>query len=405
MTQKRMDDAARKELCAKVELHELIGRAVALKRVGAEYQARCPFHDERSPSFTVAPVKGFYHCFGCGAHGDALTWLIEYERLEFVEACKVIDARAFDRLAPARVVPPAELPRRLPGEGKWVPLLPVPEAACELMAADGKTIEVWNPKPNDKHPDGRFVRYSPSRVDAYRDQRGRLLGYVLRLDIEDRKTRKRVKITPTITWCVGQDGEQRWCVQHFRPLRPLYGLDALDDGRRIAVIRTGTGARSRLVRAGEVIELGADEEVIEQQLLPVLVVEGEKCRSAGAGALPHYAVVSWPGGGKGLRYVDWAPLSGRDLVLWPDADKPGREAMLGWVDPCGVVHRGVAQLAHQVGARSLRYIDTADQAGGWDIADALDPEIDGWSPRQLAAWASTRVCDVTVESDPRRMAR
>lgn len=400
-----MNEAERKALCDKVELHELIGRAVPLKRVGKEYQACCPFHDERSPSFTIAPGKGFYHCFGCGAHGDAITWLIEYERLEFVEACRVIDSKAFDSLAPAKAVPPMALPTRLPGEGKWVPLLPVPDGAPALMAPDGKTIEVWNPKPNDQHPEGRFVRYSPARVDAYRDQPGRLLGYVLRLDIEDRKTRKRVKITPTITWCVGQDGEQRWCVQHFRPLRPLYGLDELDDGRRIATIRTATGTRTRLVRAGEHIELGPDEEVIELQLLPVLVVEGEKCRAAGAGALPQYAVVSWPGGGKGIRYVDWSPLRGRDLVLWPDADKPGREAMLGWVDACGVVHRGIAQHAHGVGARSLRYIDTEDQAHGWDIADALDPQIDGWSPRQLAAWAATRVCEITVERDSRRMAR
>jgi hypothetical protein len=407
VTQRRMDDAERKALCGKVELHELIGRSIALKRVGKEYQACCPFHDERSPSFTVVTTKGFYHCFGCGAHGDALSWLIEHERFEFVEACKVIDARAFDRLAPAKVVPPAALPKRLPGEGRWLPLFPVPDAAPELMGRDGRTIEVWNPKPNDKHPEGRFVRYRPSRADAYRDARGRLMGYVLRLDIEDRVSGKRVKITPTVTWCVGPDGTQQWCVQHFRPQRPLYGLDGLADERRIAVIRGADGReRTRLVRwFGEIVELGDGEAVIELRLLPVLVVEGEKCRAAGAGALPQYAVVSWPGGSKGIRYVDWAPLHGRDIVMWPDADKPGREAMLGWVDGCGVVHRGVAQHAHRAGARSLRIIDTEDQAAGWDIADALDPEIDGWSPRQLAAWASTRVCEITVESDPRRMAR
>jgi hypothetical protein len=401
----RIDDAARKILCDKVELHELIGRAVALKRLGKEYQACCPFHDERSPSFTVVPTKGFYHCFGCGAHGDALSWLIEYERLEFVEACKILDDKAFDRLAPAKAVAPAALPKRLPAEGKWVPLLPVPEAAPALMASGGRTVEVWNPKPNERHPQGRFVRYEPSRVDAYRDQRGRLLGYVLRLDFEDRDTRKRVKITPTITWCVGPDGTQQWCVQHFRPMRPLFGLDALADGRGIAVIRGPEGARTRLVRAGELVECGQGEEVAEVRPLPVLVVEGEKCRAAGAGALPQYAVISWPGGSKGLGYVDWSPLAGRDLVLWPDADQPGREAMLGWVDGCGVVHRGVAQLAHGVGARSLRFIEVEDQPRGWDIADALDPEKDGWTPRQLAAWAAARVCELTVECDPRRVVR
>lgn len=401
MTQ-RIDDHARRELCAKVELHELIGRAVALKRVGAEYEACCPFHDERTPSFTVAPAKGFYHCFGCGAHGDALSWLIDHERLEYVEACKVLDERAFERLAPAKAVPPKDLPRRLPTEGRWLPLTPVPDAAPELLGPDGRTVEIWNPKPNERHPDGRFVRYRPTRADAYRDHRGRLLGYVLRLEFEE--AGKRIKITPTITWCVGPDGAQRWCVQHFRPLRPLYGLDALADDRRIAIVRTGEGERSRLVRGTEPA-LADGEALVELRPIPVLIVEGEKCRAAGAGALPHYAVVSWPGGSKGTGYVDWSPLSGRDIVLWPDADKAGRDAMQGWVDGCGVLHRGVAQHAHRAGARSLRLVDSADQPPGWDIADALDPEKDAWTPRQLAAWAASRVCEVVVESEAGRAAR
>src|SRR6185437_14804086 len=58
----------------------------SLKKKGANYQACCPFHQEKSPSFTVSPSKQFYYCFGCGAHGNAISFLTEYEHLEFVEA-------------------------------------------------------------------------------------------------------------------------------------------------------------------------------------------------------------------------------------------------------------------------------------------------------------------------------
>ncbi len=134
----------------------------------------------------------------------------------------------------------------------------------------------------------------------------------------------------------------------------------------------------------------------------MLVVEGEKCALAGAGALPPYAVIAWPGGSKGIKRVDWSPLLGRDVVLWPDADDAGRQAMLGYEDYSGRLHEGVAQLAWRAGARSLRLVDPDGQPKGWDIADAL--QLDGWTPRQLAAWAASRVVDLEVEFDPQRRA-
>ena len=57
-----------------------------LKKAGREFKACCPFHDEKTPSFTVSPGKGFYHCFGCGAHGTAIGFLMEYDHMSFVEA-------------------------------------------------------------------------------------------------------------------------------------------------------------------------------------------------------------------------------------------------------------------------------------------------------------------------------
>jgi len=74
------------DLIDRADIVEVIGARVQLKKAGREYKAPCPFHNEKTPSFTVSPQKGFYHCFGCGAHGTALGFLLEFDRLEFPEA-------------------------------------------------------------------------------------------------------------------------------------------------------------------------------------------------------------------------------------------------------------------------------------------------------------------------------
>jgi len=74
------------DLLSRADIVEVINQRVPLKRAGPEYKACCPFHDEKTPSFTVSPSKQFYHCFGCGAHGTALGFLMEYDHLSFPEA-------------------------------------------------------------------------------------------------------------------------------------------------------------------------------------------------------------------------------------------------------------------------------------------------------------------------------
>jgi DNA primase len=74
------------ELLNRVDVVDVIDKSVPLKKAGANYSACCPFHNEKSPSFTVSPTKQFYHCFGCGAHGTAIGFLMEYAGLSFVEA-------------------------------------------------------------------------------------------------------------------------------------------------------------------------------------------------------------------------------------------------------------------------------------------------------------------------------
>ena len=81
------------ELVARADIVELIGSRVPLKKHGKEYKACCPFHGEKTASFTVVPDKGFYHCFGCGAHGTALGFLMEHDHLGFIEAVEDLAAR------------------------------------------------------------------------------------------------------------------------------------------------------------------------------------------------------------------------------------------------------------------------------------------------------------------------
>lgn len=76
------------ELRDRVTLSSLVGRTTPLKKAGNEYKACCPFHQEKTPSFWVNDQKGFYHCFGCGVHGDAVRWLTEARGLSFMDAVK-----------------------------------------------------------------------------------------------------------------------------------------------------------------------------------------------------------------------------------------------------------------------------------------------------------------------------
>ena len=82
------------QLRARITLSALIGRTTRLQKAGREFKACCPFHNEKSPSFTVNDEKGFYHCFGCGAHGDAIRWMTDHQGLAFMDAVKELAAEA-----------------------------------------------------------------------------------------------------------------------------------------------------------------------------------------------------------------------------------------------------------------------------------------------------------------------
>jgi DNA primase len=81
-------DSFKQELLHRVDIVDVIERYVPLKKGGSNYLACCPFHSEKTPSFTVSPAKQFYHCFGCGVHGNAISFLMEYQGLGYVDAVK-----------------------------------------------------------------------------------------------------------------------------------------------------------------------------------------------------------------------------------------------------------------------------------------------------------------------------
>src|ERR1700745_1857412 len=82
------------ELRSRISLSGLIGRRVKLARRGREYAGLCPFHHEKTPSFYVVEDKGFFHCFGCGAHGDAIGFVMRADNLDFIEAVERLAGEA-----------------------------------------------------------------------------------------------------------------------------------------------------------------------------------------------------------------------------------------------------------------------------------------------------------------------
>ena len=81
------------DLLDRADITQIIGERVKLKRAGREYKGLCPFHNEKTPSFTVSPEKGFFHCFGCGAHGSALSFMMQHDRLDFPAAVEALADR------------------------------------------------------------------------------------------------------------------------------------------------------------------------------------------------------------------------------------------------------------------------------------------------------------------------
>lgn len=124
-------------LLERIDIVEVIGGRIELKRAGREYKARCPFHDENTPSFTVSPHKQFYHCFGCGAHGTAIGFVMEYDGLAFPDAVEELAGLAG-----------LEVPRSGGGGGESF-------AGHDRVLAALSAAADWFRRQLDKHPPAR----------------------------------------------------------------------------------------------------------------------------------------------------------------------------------------------------------------------------------------------------------
>jgi DNA primase len=105
-------DSFKQDLLNRVDVVDVVSRYVQLKKAGANFQGLCPFHGEKTPSFTVSPSKQFYHCFGCGAHGNAIGFLMAYASLGYVDAVKELASSAGLQVPDERPRSPAEAARK-----------------------------------------------------------------------------------------------------------------------------------------------------------------------------------------------------------------------------------------------------------------------------------------------------
>ena len=327
-------------LLSRVDIVQVIDRYVPLKKSGAEYEACCPFHTEDSPSFKVNPVKQFYHCFGCGANGDAIGFLRAHQGMSFKEAVEALGGNSLPGAASVSTPNPAPL-REKARKSPWQPILPTPLDAGEP-------------------PKAHIKRGLPESTWCYLDAAGAVLGWVYRFKKSDGG-----KDVLPLVWARNEDtGAQEWHWMAFpdEPSgRPLYGLDHL-------------AARPDAT---------------------VLVVEGEKCADAGARELPDLVVMSWPGGGKAVSKANWSPLTGRKVMLWADCDAkrvpltPAEKAegldqaskpLLPEADQPGVKTMAeVAETLLGMGCKVWRVQIPApgEKADGWDIADAVAEGLTG----------------------------
>src|SRR5215469_5031649 len=147
----RIPDSFIDELLARVDIVDVIERRVPLKKAGREWTACCPFHNERTPSFYVSPAKQFFHCFGCGAHGSALKFLMDYERLEFPDAVEelaqsvglTVPREGGDDRAPRE--DKTDLYALLDASARWyeneLPKSADAQAYCKKRGLDAQTIQ------------------------------------------------------------------------------------------------------------------------------------------------------------------------------------------------------------------------------------------------------------------------
>jgi DNA primase len=150
------------ELIARTDIIDVIGSRVQLKKGGKEFKACCPFHGEKTPSFTVVPDKQFYHCFGCGAHGTALGFLMDHDHLSFVEAIEALAERA--GLQVPREEDPNAKPK--PADDLYTPLERAAKHYNDQLFSSDRAVDYVKKRGLTRETAQRFViGYAPDAWD------------------------------------------------------------------------------------------------------------------------------------------------------------------------------------------------------------------------------------------------
>jgi len=131
-------DSFKQDLLNRVDVVEVVGRYVRLKKAGANFQGLCPFHNEKTPSFSVSPTKQFYHCFGCGAHGNAIGFLMSYGGLGYVDAVKDLASMTGMQVPEAQPRSPEAARHEAQRKEQETSLVAVMEKAMEFYRAELK---------------------------------------------------------------------------------------------------------------------------------------------------------------------------------------------------------------------------------------------------------------------------
>lgn len=306
------------------KLEDVISEYVALKRDGSEYRGLCPFHKEKTPSFTVVPLKGYYHCHGCSAHGS----VIDFTRaingdIPLQDACKILNG---EDMSQGTVKQKPAIKEEV---DYYKGLSPVSDNATIPFTVGVKSLEIYNPKRNN------HCTFTPDSIYTYKNRNGDVIGYVIRVMIKGKK------ITPTIQLVQNEEGEVFPCMMRFDEPRPLYGLETIKDKGFI------------------------------------YVVEGEKSVDALQKILGENGqVVSWPQGTSNVSKADWSLLpEGRKYVLIPDADYK-EDKTTGEILPRQeqIGQKAMRKVAELLPApEKVIFVDThfmGKEKDGWDVADA-----------------------------------
>jgi DNA primase len=131
-------ESFKQDLLNRVDVVEVVSRYVRLKKAGANFQGLCPFHNEKTPSFSVSPAKQFYHCFGCGAHGNAIGFLMSYGGMGYVDAVKDLASMAGMQVPEAQPRSPEQAQRDTERKAQETSLAEVMERAMEFYRAELK---------------------------------------------------------------------------------------------------------------------------------------------------------------------------------------------------------------------------------------------------------------------------